>query len=114
MRISQPSPYGILVHGLGRVDHGLVHLEHLARERRDQVGHGLHRLDLAVRRVVRDRVADGRRLVVDELAERVLGEPGDAERRLVALDPGPVVLGVVQQIVGVALGAATDQRSSRL
>ena len=34
-----------------------------------------------------------RRLEVDELAERVLGEPGDAEHGLVALDARPVVLG---------------------
>ena len=39
------------------------------------------------------------RLEVDELAERVLREPGDAERRLVALDARPVVLGVVLQLV---------------
>ena len=100
IRTSQPSPYGILVHRLGRVDDLLVHLEHLARERRDQIGDGLHRLDLAVGAVLRERRADVRRLVVDELAERVLGVPGDAERRLVALDAGPVVLGVVPESSG--------------
>ena len=42
---------------------------------------------------------------MDELAERVLGEPGDAERCLVALDAGPVVLGVVLQFVRIALGS---------
>ena len=44
-----------------------------------------------------------RRLVVDELAERVLREPRDAERRLVAVDARPVVLGVVAKVVRVAL-----------
>ena len=54
------------------------------------------------------------RLVVDELAERVLREPRDPERRLVALDPRPVVLGVVPQLVGVALGLRPHYVSSRL
>src|SRR5579862_10002163 len=46
-RVRQPhadQPAGavrILVHGLGRIGHLLVHLEHLARERSDQVGDGL-------------------------------------------------------------------------
>ena len=53
--------------------------------------------------VLRDRRAHLRRLVVDELAERVLREPGDAEHRLVAVDPRPVVLAVVLQVVGIAL-----------
>ena len=84
---------GVLVHGLGRVDDLLVHLEDLARERRDHVRDGLDRLDLAVRGVLRRRTAVGRRLEVDELAESVLREPGHAESRLVALDSRPVVLG---------------------
>ena len=70
----------ILVHGLRLVDDLLVDLEHLARERRDQVRDRLHRLDLAVGRALRDLGALLGRLEVDELAERVLREPGDAER----------------------------------
>src|SRR5207237_8627553 len=44
------------------------------------------------------------RLEVDELAEGVAGEPGDPEHSLLALDAGPVVLLVVLQVVGIALG----------
>ena len=54
------------------------------------------------------------RLVVDELAERVLREPGDAERRLVALDPRPVVLGVVLAGRRDTTPLPATQRSSRL
>ena len=36
-----------------------------------------------------------------EHSERILGEPGDAERRDVAVDPGPVMVGVVAQVIGV-------------
>ena len=93
----------ILVDRLGRVDRRLVHLEHLAGERRDHVGDRLHRLDLAVRRVLRHVRALRRRLEVDELAERVLREPGDPEHRLVAVDARPVVLAVVLQVVGIRL-----------
>src|SRR5581483_8788518 len=97
VRLRQPDPdqparaVGVLVHGLGRVDDLLVDLEHLARERRDHIGDGLDRLDLAVRLVLRHRRPGLGRLEVDELAERVGGEPGDAEHGLVALEPGPVV-----------------------
>src|SRR5919204_5469694 len=94
---------GILVHGLGRFDDLLVDLDHLARERRNQVGDGLDRLDLAVGRILRDRRPRFGWLEMDEFAERVLREPGDPERRLVAVDPRPVVLGVVLQLVGIGL-----------
>jgi hypothetical protein len=93
----------VLVDDLRLVDRLLIHLEHLARERGDDVGHRLHGLDLSARRALRHRRPDLWRLEVDELAERVLREPGDPERRLLALDPRPVVLGVVAEIVGVAL-----------
>ena len=43
------------------------------------------------------------RLEVDELAERVLREPGDPEHCLVAFDPRPVVLAVVLQVLGIRL-----------
>src|SRR5581483_2266784 len=58
----------------------------------------------AVRAVLRQRRADVRRLVVDELAERILAVPGDTQGGSVALHPRPVVLRVVLQIVWVALG----------
>src|SRR5436309_477171 len=81
----QPEPHdpalavGVLVDGLGGVDDLVIHLEHLAGERSDHVGHGLDGLDLAVGGAGRDGGALGRLLVVHELAERVLREPGDPE-----------------------------------
>src|SRR5262245_65261356 len=57
-------------------------LEHLAGQRRDQVGDRLDRLDFAVRALFRNGGADVRWLVVHELAQRVLRIPRDAERRL--------------------------------
>ena len=93
----------VLVDRLGRVERRLVHLEHLAGERRDHVGDRLHRLDLAVRRVLRHVRALRRRLEVDELAERVLREPRDPEHGLVAVDARPVVLAVVLQLLGIRL-----------
>jgi hypothetical protein len=91
----------------------LVDLEDLAGERRDHVGDGLHRLDLARRAVLRHRRADLGRLEVDELPERVLREPRDPERRLVTLDARPVVLRVVPEIVGIALGCRHSHASFR-
>ena len=108
-RIGQPDPHEpalavrVVVDRLRLVDRLLVHLEDLARQRRDHVRDRLHRLDLAVGLVLDGRAADRRRLEVDELAERVLRPPGDAEHRLVTLDPRPVVLGVVLQVFRVAL-----------
>ena len=46
--------------------------------------------------------ADRGRVEEDDLAELVLGVPGDPERGGVAVDPRPVVLGVVLQVVRVA------------
>ena len=103
MRTSQPSPYGSSLIDSGSSDGLLVHLEDLARERCDHVGDGLDRLDLAVRLVLDGRASDRGCLEVHELAEGVLRPPGDPEHRLVALDPRPVVLGVVLQILRVAL-----------
>ena len=49
-------------------------------------------------------VTDLRRVEEDDLAERVLRVPRDAEGGLVALDANPVVLRVVQQVVRIVLG----------
>src|SRR6266508_422647 len=87
-----PFAVGILVHGPGLVDGLLVDLDNRAREGRDQIGDGLDGLNLTVRRARGDLGALLRGLVVDELAQRVLGEPGDPERRLAVLEAGPVVL----------------------
>src|SRR5687768_14575202 len=83
----------ILVHRLRCVHDLLIDLEDHAGERRDHVGDGLHRLDLAIGGLLRGGRAVGGRLEMDELAERVLREPRDAEDGLVAFDSGPVVLG---------------------
>src|SRR5947199_2611330 len=91
----------VLVHGLRLVDRLLIHVEHLSGERRDDVRDRLHRLDLPVGLVLGEVRSCLGRLEVDELAERVLREPGDSEDGLVALAPGPVVLGVVLPVGGV-------------
>src|SRR3954465_12758548 len=93
----------ILVDGLGRFHDLLVDLDHLAGNRRDHFRDGFDGLDLAVARILRDRRTLLRRLVVDELAERVLSEPRDPESCLVPLDAHPVVFLVVLELVGVAL-----------
>src|ERR671935_2838963 len=84
--VREPNPYQppfavwVLVHGLGSIDDLAVDLDYLARKRRDQIRHGLDGLDLAVRLVLGDRRSLVRRLEMDELSQRVLGEPGDTER----------------------------------
>ena len=54
-----------------------------------------------------DGRADVRRLVVNGLAERVLRVPGDPIDGLVAVDPRPIVLGVVEEVFRVRLGHVT-------
>jgi hypothetical protein len=58
-------------------------------------------LTLPVRLARRHLRADAGRVEVDDLAERVLRVPGDAEDGLVAIQAHPVVLAVVPQIVGI-------------
>jgi hypothetical protein len=86
---------------LRRLAEPVVHGHDLARQRREHVGDGLHGLDLRVHLVLRDLRAHLGRVEEDDLSERVLGVPRDAEGGLVALDAGPVVLGVVLQVVGI-------------
>src|ERR687891_1995217 len=93
----------VLVDRLGLLDHLAVHLDDLARQRRDHVRDGLDGFDLPVALVPGKRAAFVRGLVVDDLAERVLGVPRDPERGRVPLDPGPVVLAVIPEVVGIAL-----------
>ena len=64
------------------------------------VGDRLDGLDLGVGLAGGHRRADLGRVEEDDLAQGVLGEPGDAEDGGAAVDPGPVVLGVVEQFVG--------------
>ena len=70
-----------------------------------------------------DLGADLGRLEEDDLAEGVLRVPGDPEGGLLAVDLRPVVLGVVLEIVGIALvghggnlsvlGTVADIRTAR-
>ena len=111
--LDQPAlAVGVLVDRLGLVAERLVDGDDLARQRRDHVGDRLDRLDLGVGLVLGHLRADLGRLEEHDLAERVLGVPGDPERRLIAVDPGPVVLGVVQQSSGIA-GVGHRQDSFR-
>ena len=93
----------IVVDELGRVDDCLVDLAHLARQRRHDAGHRLDRLELAVLLPRGHLLADLRGQEHHDIAQRVLRVPGDAERRVVAVDARPVVGGVVEEVVRVAL-----------
>ena len=99
---SQPSPYGssLIVSGLS-ASASLTAVD-LARQRREHVGDRLHRLDLGVRLVLGDLRADVRRVEEHDLAERILRVPGDPEGGGVPVNPCPVVLGVVLQVVRIA------------
>ena len=92
----------VVVDLLRRVAEQLVDLHDLARQRRDDIRDGFHGLDLRVRLVLARGLADLRGVHEHHLAQLVLGVPGDPERRDVAVDAGPVVLGVVAEVVGVA------------
>ena len=83
---------------------GGIDLDDLARQRSDHVGDGLDGLDLGVGLALAHGAAHGRELEEDDLAERVLRVPGDAERRFLGggVDPRPVVLGVVEQVLRIA------------
>src|SRR3954451_10243868 len=92
----------IVVDVLGRVAQAEVDLDDLAAERRDDVRDRLDGLDLSVGLPGGDGRADLRRVEEHDFAQGVLGVPGDPEDGGVAVDFGPVVLRVVQQIGGVA------------
>src|SRR5215213_9676601 len=82
----------VFVDQLRVVDHGFVDLDHLAGQRRVDLGHGLDRLDGAdlVARV--EDLADLGQLDEDHLAQLLLRELGDAEHAHVILDADPLVL----------------------
>lgn len=93
----------VLVQGLGRLDDGVVLLEHLAGERRVEVGNGFDRLHHAKRLASRDRLARIGQLAIHDVAEGVLGMPGDPQNGRVALDAAPFVLFGVFQVFGKML-----------
>src|SRR3954470_1126583 len=82
--IRQPHPdepalaVGIVVDRLGTAAQRIVDLDDLPGHGRDDVGDRLHGLDLGIRLVLRDRRADLGRVEEDDLAELLLGGPGDA------------------------------------
>src|SRR6185312_408048 len=93
---------GVVVDGVLTAVERVVGLGHLARQRRDQLRHGLGRLQLPVLAPALDAGADLRRGEVHDLAQAVLRVPGDAEGGNVTVHPRPVVLLVVVETVGVA------------
>jgi hypothetical protein len=96
---------GILGHGLQVLLDGLVHLDDLASNGGEQVGDGLHGLDLSEGLAGIDRAAGLRQVTVDEVvhvavAELFDGEVGDADQDGVSILLGPLVGGSVTTVVG--------------
>src|SRR5262249_39713006 len=89
----------VLVDALGLVAELLVHCRHAPAHRREQVGHGLVRLDDAERLAPGERCPHRRQLDEDDVTERVLGEVGDADHPVVALETQPLVVLRVTEIV---------------
>src|SRR5262245_52570209 len=104
MRASQPSPYGSSFTVSGSSTAFWLTSTTVPES-------GELRSDLAVGAPLRHVRTLLGWLEVDELAERVLCEPGDAEGRLVAVDPRPVVVGVVAKVVRIALGCCCHYAS---
>ena len=76
---SQPAPYGSVLISSGSSASVVVAGHHRAGDRRVDLRHALGRLDLAERLAGRDRRARLGQLHVDDVAERVLREVGDAD-----------------------------------
>ena len=93
----------VVVDALRLVLQGVVDLDDLAGERREHVAHGLDRLQFAVRLARGHLVAHSGQLGVDDLTQRVLREPRDAEDRVFSVDADPVVLLVVPQFLRIRL-----------
>src|SRR5206468_4110263 len=89
----------IVVDQLGAGDEVVVALGDFSGDGRIDVRGRLNRLDDAERLVLRDRIADLRQLDVNDLAELMLREVRDADRRLVALDQHPLVLSGVAELL---------------
>ena len=90
----------VAVDELGRAGQGVVGPGHLAGDRREQVAHGLDRLDDAEGRVAVEGLAGRRQLDEHDVAQLVGGELGDAHDGLVAVDADPLVLLGVAQVAG--------------
>ena len=87
-----PVAVRILVEQLGIVHHGVVDLDHLARDGREHLGDRLDRLDRAELVVGVEHLADLRQLHEHHLAQLLLRELGDAEHAEIVLDAEPLVL----------------------
>src|ERR1700722_413023 len=104
--LDQPAlAVGVLVDRGWIIGEGIVDGDDLPGERRYDIRDGLDGLHLRIGSVLGERGADRWRVEEDDLAERVLGVPGDAERghlRIFPIDARPIVLGVVKQVMGKA------------
>jgi hypothetical protein len=91
---------GILVHLLRGVDEGVVALDDLAGDRREELAHRLGGLDHAERLSRLDLVAHLGQLHVDHVAELVLGEGGDADGQVALAILHPLMVLRVLQLLG--------------
>jgi hypothetical protein len=85
---------------LGRAREGRVAGDDLAAQGREQVADGLDRLDDSERRELSQAPTDVRQLHEDDVAELSGRVIRDADRRLVAVDPDPLMVFRVAQILG--------------
>src|SRR5262249_13213057 len=90
----------ILVEELGVLDQRLVGLDHLARDRRVELGDSLHGVDRAELVAALEPRADGGELHLGDLAELLLCVGGDSDADPLALEARPLVFLRVEQIVG--------------
>src|SRR5438034_1340037 len=79
----------------------VVHLPHLARERREQVAHRLHALDGAEDLARGHRLALARQLHLGDVAQLLDRELRDPDGDSVVLDAGPLVVLGVPQVVRI-------------
>src|SRR5918995_1261955 len=97
--LEEPAAAGrILVDGAGRALEVAVDLDDLAGDRRVDLARGLDALDHGGLGALGDRLADGRKLDIDHIAELALRVVGDADDAGVALEADIfVVLGVARR-----------------
>ena len=89
---------GVAVDDGGIGVHGLVEFHDLAAHRKERVAHGLHGLDRAENLACGERLAHGRNIDENDVAQLALGKVGDADNGRVTLDAAPLVVAGVFQI----------------
>jgi hypothetical protein len=92
---------GVLVDELGLRGEVGVHLQDLARHRREQLGYGLDRLDRPELLARGQGPARLGQLEEDDVAELVLRIVGDADPAAVTVDTDPLVILGVAELCGV-------------